>query len=582
MISMYRSRTSAKLMLSLAVVAAAGVLVTAGVQAGGPSYHDYGTASEFDDVPVPEANDDNAAGTISATVGDMLASECQPCKPACLQHGCGGCGCVDWSAIPFSLTKMPRPGNFPNPPNAPGYFTATDWITGNCQEKRPASGYPPFGLMPPSLFDADFRYVDGKPAEKRTVVEMLKRIQLNDHMMFSTGGNAWVRYMKEQNSRLTEVENSYALTRVRVFGDLMIGDVARVYGEYLWADSINSELPPSPVDEDLGDILNLFVDVNLLEWDNHPLVARVGRQELLLGSQRLVSTLDWANMRRTFEGARLFRRGEKWDIDAFWTEFVPALATEFDRADENQKFAGAWLTYRPEPGEFLDFYYLFLNNENNIARQDIVQAPFEAHTLGSRWTGDECGWLWDFEGAVQFGDAGGHDLLAGAGTAGLGRHMTQMWGKPTAWVYYDYASGDSDPGAGDRHTFNDLYPFGHYYLGWADLVGRRNIQDANAHLFLYPTQWTTVWLQYHHFWLAQSRDALYNAGGVPIRRDATGQAGKNVGDEIDVVVNFHLTNYSDLMLGYSRLFGGGFLEGTSGPNRAVDSDVLHFMYQVKW
>ena len=153
---------------------------------------------------------------------------------------------------------------------------------------------------------------------------------------------------------------------------------------------------------------------------------------------------------------------------------------------------------------------------------------------------------------------------------------------PTLWAYYDYASGDSDPNSGNANTFNDLYPFGHYYLGWADLVGRRNIHDANAHLFLYPTQWTTLWLQYHHFWLAQERDALYNAGGVPLRRDPTGQSGQNVGDEIDIVLNFHLTSYSDILFGYSRLFGGGFLEATSGPNAAVDSDLMFFMYQMKW
>ena len=343
-----------------------------------------------------------------------------------------------------------------------------------------------------------------------------------------------------------------------------------------------SELPPFPIDEDLGDILNLFIDVNLWECNGHPLVGRIGRQELLLGSQRFVSTLDWANIRRTFEGVRLFRRGEKWDFDAFWTEFVLPLRSRFDRADENQKFAGGWLTYRREKGEFLDFYYLFLNNSYDIQLRDVVQAPIEAHTLGSRWTGDECGWLWDVEGAVQFGDVGLRDQLAGAGTAGLGRHLKKIWGNPTAWVYYDYASGTADPNSGKANTFNDLYPFGHYYLGWADLVGRRNIHDANAHLFFYPTQWTTLWLQYHHFWLAESRDALYNPGGVPLRRDATGQSGRNVGDEVDIVLNFHLTCYSDFMFGYSRLFGGGFLQGTSGPNAAVDSDLMFFMYQLKW
>ena len=49
--------------------------------------------------------------------------------------------------------------------------------------------------------------------------------------------------------------------------------------------------------------------------------------------------------------------------------------------------------------------------------------------------------------------------------------MKQVWGNPTFWAYYDYASGDSDPTDGRSHTFNDLYPFGHYYLGWIDQVG---------------------------------------------------------------------------------------------------------------
>ena len=50
------------------------------------------------------------------------------------------------------------------------------------------------------------------------------------------------------------------------------------------------------------------------------------------------------------------------------------------------------------------------------------------------------------------------------------------------------------------------------------------------------------------------------SAGNAYRRDPTGAAGTNVGDEIDFVANFHLARYSDLLLGYSRLFGGGFLE----------------------
>ena len=110
-------------------------------------------------------------------------------------------------------------------------------------------------------------------------------------------------------------------------------------------------------------------------------------------------------------------------------------------------------------------------------------------------------------------------VIAGMATAGLGYHAKEMPWNPTLWAYYDYASGDDDPNAGDFTTFNQLFAFGHYYLGWLDVVGRQNIHDVSAAMYLYPANWLTVWLQYHNFWLASPRDALYSAGGVALRRD---------------------------------------------------------------
>ena len=108
------------------------------------------------------------------------------------------------------------------------------------------------------------------------------------------------------------------------------------------------------------------------------------------------------------------------------------------------------------------------------------------------------------------------------------------------------------------------------------------MHDLNAHVYLYPAPWITAFVQYHHFWLNQSTDALYGAAGQAYRRDPTGAAGTNVGDEIDFVANFHLARYTDLLIGYSKLFGGGFLEQTAGPNRAVDSEFFHMTFSQRW
>ena len=400
--------------------------------------------------------------------------------------------------------------------------------------------------------------------------------------MFNTGGEYWTRYHHEHNSRLTQTQNEYDLMHVRLYGDLWYSDWLRVYGEYIWADSYGEDLNPLPIDVDRGDLQNLFVDLKLFDFADKPVFVRVGRQELLYGSQRLITPLPWANKRHTFQGVKVFRRGEKWDFDAFWTQYVPPKANQIDTPDHNQDFAAAWPTYRPKKGETCDFYYIGYNNKNSAVQQGIVRQPFQTHTFGSRWAGDNNGWLWDFEGALQFGNQSGSDLFAGMYTAGGGRGWKDAPLSPTVWMYYDYASGDNNPNSGTVHTFNQQFPFGHYYLGWMDLVGRQNIHDLNAHFYLYPAPWLTTWVQYHHFWLDSSRDALYNAGGVAYRRDPTGQAGTNVGDEIDLVLNFHLTRYSDVLVSYNKLYGGGFLEKTAGPNKAINAETLYLMFQQRW
>ena len=497
---------------------------------------------------------------------------------------------TDWSQVP-AICRMPRPGNFSIPPSGPGYYSAADWISGNQRQSPPPSGYPRFAMMPPSFFDADFRYVDDLDPSDRTLVERLKRMQLNDRWMFSTGGQFWLRYMNETNSRLhpAGVKNEYTLGRVRAFGDVMYGDSMRLFGEYLWAENFGFSPKPSPVpppefdplliDVDRGDILNLFVDLKVWDGDGHPVYVRGGRQELLLGSQRLISALDWANTRRTFQGVRAFRRGEKWDADVFWVQPVIPEANSFDQADSNRNLAGAWLTHRAQPGRFLDFYYMYYGNRNDVTQREIVRSPFDLHTLGSRWTGDRDGYLWDVELAMQLGQRASSDVVAGMATAGVGRRFANTWATPTVWLYYDYASGDSNPNSGTSNTFHQLFPFGHYYMGWIDLVGRQNIHDLNAHVYFYPARWVTMFVQYHQFWLDQPTDALYNVAGVASRRDETGDAGRHVGHEVDFVANFHLARYTDVMVGYSKLFGGRFLRDTADPR---DSELLHIMFQQKW
>jgi Alginate export len=177
----------------------------------------------------------------------------------------------------------------------------------------------------------------------------------------------------------------------------------------------------------------------------------------------------------------------------------------------------------------------------------------------------------------QFGERGPQRISAAAFTTGGGYHFARLPMNPQLWVYYDYATGD-DLG-GTFTTFNQLFPFGHLYLGFLDLVGRQNIHDLNVHLGLYPVPWVFFWAQYHHFTLDVARDALFNPASVPLRRDPTGRAGSDVGDEIDLLTNFHLGPHSDVLLGYSKLFAGEFIRRTGSPR---SPELFYVQYSFRW
>jgi hypothetical protein len=203
-----------------------------------------------------------------------------------------------------------------------------------------------------------------------------------------------------------------------------------------------------------------------------------------------------------------------------------------------------------------------------------------AHTIGSRFFGDRNQFLWDFEGMLQLGNWANQDLIAGAATAGLGYQFANAPTNPQFWVYYDWASGDRSPGVGStRSTFQQLFPFGHYYFGYLDLVGRQNIQDVSCQAVFYPAPWATGLVQFHRFWLAEAADALYNAAGGVVRNDPTGGSGNDVGSEIDVVLSLHLTSHADLLLGWSKLFPGEFIKN-SGPD--VSPELFYLQIGYRW
>jgi hypothetical protein len=82
---------------------------------------------------------------------------------------------------------------------------------------------------------------------------------------------------------------------------------------------------------------------------------------------------------------------------------------------------------------------------------------------------------------------------------------------------------------------------------------------------------------YHSWWLAQTRDGLYNAGGALVARSLSGAAGRHVGHEGSFQAAFALNAQTQIAAGYAHVFPGTFLKNAT-PGKSYDIPYLMFTY----
>jgi Alginate export len=497
-----------------------------------------------------------------------------------------------WETVP-PITPYPRPGNFFVAPSGPGYYTILDLLRGNELQDRPHDPYLQWGQNANPFFNVDFRYLDDPDNTEVNIIDPLKRIHLGDTWLLSLGGEFRDRYNDLQNAYLYDKkpkagsDDTFNLLRVRAYEDLWYCDIFRIYAEFISADSSPQTVPHASTDIDKADLLNLFAELKLFSIDDNGVYLRGGRQQLMFGSQRLISPSDWANTPRTFEGVRTTYHNQDLEFDAWWVQPVVINTGKFDSVDDKQQFFGNWWKYRFTKDTSLDVYYLLLDNNNRGVATGQYKATggFDVNTFGARYVGEaKCGLLWDFEDDIQFGEWVNQQTLAGMSATGLGWYFKNLPATPTAWLYFDWASGDPHPGVGDVHrTFDQLFPFGHQYFDSLDVIGRQNIDDLHMDFAMFPAPWMRITAGYHYLTLDSAKDALYNSTGSVVRSDPTGRAGTDVGNAINTTIQFHLDYYQIVNVSYSYLFSGPFIEKTAvNAAAAKDLQSLWVTYSFKW
>lgn len=435
---------------------------------------------------------------------------------------------------------------------------------------------------------------DVPKSEQTDFWDPIKYVKLSDDgkIRASFGGSLRLRLESWWNFNLTPSpagDDTFLLFQALVHGDFHFGENVRVFVQGKSALSTDRTLPGgnAPLFIDTLALQQAFVDLRVpLDDAGSAFVIRPGRQMYQFGAQRLVSPLGWSNTLRTWDGVTGILEMAGWRIDGFASYFVPVNKYDFNTPNRDIVFYGVYATGEIDraAGVGTDFYFLGLNRKTPQTYNGTT-GPEDRYTLGTRAYGTVPGTGFDYnaEAAYQFGRVGPGNVDAYMFGGQFGWTFAGAWSTPRLFAGVEMGSGDKSAG-GDVQTFNQLFPLGHGWLGYADLVARQNIIAPNLGVTIKPIKKLTIGLNALYYLRASTADAMYNVGGGVTRAGspppAAGQTGfssaSTVGQEIDLTFTYKFDRHTTAQLGYSHFFPGDFVQET-GP--APDVDFLYVQLQ---
>lgn len=400
--------------------------------------------------------------------------------------------------------------------------------------------------------------------------DRIKNVSLGSATSLSIGGQLRLRsehYRQPEFGLEGASRHDLQLYRGHLHAELRSRGGFRTFIELGSAFAVGGELPERPIDEDRLWVRQAFWEAELA---NERLRVRLGRQEISLGSARLVALRDGPNVRRSFDGVRVAWRHARGEIEALAAAEVAATTGVLDDlADPTQLLWGVYTTTLLSTARdvSLDAYYLGLRREG--ARFGDDEGLDLRHSLGSRLFGEIGPYDWNVEAIVQAGTFADRPTLAWTVATDQGLSTTWRGVSPRVGLRANATSG----GATDPRrlgTFDPLFP-NLAYFSQLTLITPQNHVDVHPRLTLDVLGKVELELAGDWFWRTSLQDTIYSPPGLPVGA-VDDYAGRFVGTEVTAAVEASLGRHASLVGYFTRFWAGPAVRSIGG----TDVDFLAF------
>jgi hypothetical protein len=362
----------------------------------------------------------------------------------------------------------------------------------------------------------DYSFLRDRP--QPTLLERLKFIPLNG------GGTAYLTLGGQVRERVEGYDpaffglpgastfTSYG-TRLVADADVHLGARVRTFlelGSY-WEDG--REPTSRPIDVGDLELQQAFLDFVGLDRPHSRLTLRLGRQELPLGSGRLVSIRDGANVRLSFDAAKVtWVRGGRTVVEA--SAGRPVVPKEGVFESETSDREWFWYGDLARAGSAagrpaVELFYVGHRLRGALYGRGIGDET--RHSVGGRLWARPAPWDYSVQAGYQLGSFGSADIRAWGVATETGRAFVSLPGRPRFAVRADVASGDRDE-AGVLRTFNAPYPALNYFSE-AAVFAPGNSFDLHPYVEARPARKVAASAGVDLVWRSRTSDAIYRAGG---------------------------------------------------------------------
>jgi hypothetical protein len=355
--------------------------------------------------------------------------------------------------------------------------------------------------------------------------------------------------------------DSYLLSRARLGLAFQPTSFLRFFAETQDARAIGYKTtPPSNVDDPF-DLRQGYVEAGSIEGNG--VRVRVGREDMTIGSGRLVGVGDWGNDSKTFDVARGTITTGFLNMEIIAGSPVLPDTTRFDRHKPGEHLYVAYTTLKTIlPGASIEPYFMAKTQDGTDAVKSKDGHLGNADTLyaGMRLIGTLPG---RFDYSAEAVREAGHysdDVVDAWGyVAGGGWTVNHADWKPHVSSDYVWASGDNGKKDGFHESFDCLYGLNQPLNSMTGQISWKNIEDWRAGVDFYPVKQLKVKIDYRDYWLASVQDGLYNSSGTRTVLD-TKATSNHVGEGVDAQLILTLKVKTVVGFGLGYLSPGEYLK----------------------